>query len=152
MEYPLEQYAIKRPQKTDQETTVASKYHQYGLVDSSRHGSLLIIPWKGRTLLVSTPSILNVLMEVNKAIVVIMNRYIFIREYFTNKSYFTDNAANKTNVTIAAIIEESRIISLSIFKGNNIVVAAIGIEVERPTTIDNELRITLVRFLNEARL
>ena len=91
-------------------------------------------------------------MEVNKAIVVIMNRYIFIREYFTNKSYFTDNAANKTNVTIAAIIEESRIISLSIFKGNNIVVAAIGIEVERPTTIDNELRITLVRFLNEARL
>ena len=56
-----------------------------------------------------------------------------MREYFTNKSYFTDNAANNTNVTIVATIAERRITPLSIFRGNKIVVAAIGIEVDRPT-------------------
>jgi hypothetical protein len=46
-------------------------------------------------------------MVVNKAIVVIMNRYIFMREYFTSKSYFTDKAANTTNATIIVTIADS---------------------------------------------
>ena len=75
-----------------------------------------------------------------------------MREYFTNKSYFTDNAANITNVTIVATIPAIRIMPLSISNGNNIVVAAIGIEVDKPTTIDSELSITLDLFLKDARL
>ena len=43
-EYPLLQYATNRPQNTDQDTTVASKYHQYGFTNNSFHGSGFNIP------------------------------------------------------------------------------------------------------------
>ena len=91
-------------------------------------------------------------MVVNKAIVVIMNRYIFMREYFTSKSYFTDKAANTTNATIIVTIADSWITLLSISNGSIIVVAAIGIDVDRPTIIDNEFNMTLDLLLKVARL
>lgn len=82
--------------------------------------------------------LLYAVMVVNKAIVVIINKYILIREYLTSKSYLTDNAANITNVNIVAKIAENRNKLSSISSGDKIVDAAIGIEVESPTIIDNE--------------
>ena len=100
----------------------------------------------------STSSAPKLLMVVNRAIVVIINKYIFILEYFTSKSYLTDNAASNTKVTMVATIAESLIKSLSMLIGERMVVAAIGIEVERPIMMDMEFKITLDFFLNVARL
>ena len=77
---------------------------------------------------------------------------MFILEYFTSKSYLTDNAASSTKEIIVATIAESLIKLLSILRGERIVVAAIGMEVERPTMIEREFKITLEFFLNVARL
>ena len=56
------------------------------------------------------------------------------------------------NVTIVTIIAVRRITSLSMLSGKRMVVAAIGIDVDKPTMIDKEFKITLERFLNVARL
>lgn len=91
-------------------------------------------------------------IDVNKATVVTKNMKILIREYLTNKSYFTEMNANIMNDRMTPLIDTNLMILLSMSNGARMAVAATGIDVDNPIIIESELRKTLEFFLYVAKL
>ena len=79
---------------------------------------------------------------VNKAIDVMINIQIFALEYFTNRFFLIEIIASITTIKISIAISMSQPPPL-ISNGAKMVVAAIGIDVLSPITIDNPFKIVL---------